>query len=687
MKVEISIDRSYILEKSTLGTQQENKFEKLEFLFPEEINDYTKTIEFQTPDSKYIDNIENDEYIIKNNISKYECVQVQVIAIKDDKVFKSKIFDLYFYKSINATEQIEEEQPDLVHKMILDIENIKDDINNFTSYDDSEIKEDLKNKVDKIKGKGLSTNDYTNEEKQKLAKLNNYDDTELQKKLEQAEKEKALLEKDLLANQVTETVEGNNLKLTDSSSARLVDFEIEGNSEQATRSGKNKFYLTKKETGTKNGVNYTIDGTKITLNGTTTANTDIYFLGSWGSTAQNDKRFLKSGTYTFSCTGAKNNNRFSADIYQNTTNVISLAYKDVQTKTLSEDTYYSVFYISIPANKTFNNEIFKFQLEEGSTATDYEEYGVMPSPDYPSEIKSCGDSGNIELVKSNKNLLNFKPDDYNWSTGKSHTEGTTVTLIGSQAIGPSNRLNTTFNIFIPKGTTITSSSRIIKGKENYTNGWITPNILFNFADGTKNINNDLAFHGAEQKNQIKQKTYTFDKDIVSINVYIGASGVMPVGNTTSQVVIGLQLEEGDTATDYIEHQEQNYTVPVQKPFRAIGDVRDRFVKQDGKRYEEHKIKRINSYNNEEITTAYMSNIGELSTGAVVDYVLETSELIECTAEQCRILDEIENSENYKELTYIYSTDEVQPNLKATYSKDLNTVIAKINDAIIAQGGV
>ena len=687
MKVEIVIDRSCICEKSTLGAQQENKFEKLEFTFPEEIQDYIKTIEFQTPDGKFIDKIENKEYIIKNNISKYECVQVQVIAIKDDKVFKSKIFDLYFYKSINATEQIEEEQPDLVHKMILDIENIKDDINNFTSYDDSEIKEDLKNKVDKIKGKGLSTNDYTNEEKQKLAKLNNYDDTELQKKLEQAEKEKALLEKDLLANQVTETVEGNNLKLTDSSSARLVDFEIEGNSEQATRSGKNKFYLTKKETGTKNGVNYTIDGTKITLNGTTTANTDIYFLGSWGSTAQNDKRFLKSGTYTFSCTGAKNNNRFSADIYQNTTNVISLAYKDVQTKTLSEDTYYSVFYISIPANKTFNNEIFKFQLEEGSTATDYEEYGVMPSPDYPSEIKSCGDSGNIELVKSNKNLLNFKPDDYNWSTGKSHTEGTTVTLIGSQAIGPSNRLNTTFNIFIPKGTTITSSSRIIKGKENYTNGWITPNILFNFADGTKNINNDLAFHGAEQKNQIKQKTYTFDKDIVSINVYIGASGVMPVGNTTSQVVIGLQLEEGDTATDYIEHQEQNYTVPVQKPFRAIGDVRDRFVKQDGKRYEEHKIKRINSYNNEEITTAYMSNIGELSTGAVVDYVLETPELIECTAEQCRILDEIENSENYKELTYIYSTDEVQPNLKATYSKDLNTVIAKINDAIIAQGGV
>ena len=35
-------------------------------------------------------------------------------------------------------------------------------------------------KVDKVTGKGLSTNDYTTEEKQKLAGLNNYDDTEIQ---------------------------------------------------------------------------------------------------------------------------------------------------------------------------------------------------------------------------------------------------------------------------------------------------------------------------------------------------------------------------------------------------------------------------------------------------------------------------------------------------------------------------
>jgi len=50
-------------------------------------------------------------------------------------------------------------------------------------YDDTELREAIEelneNKVDKVAGKGLSTNDYTTEEKEKLAGLNNYDDTEV----------------------------------------------------------------------------------------------------------------------------------------------------------------------------------------------------------------------------------------------------------------------------------------------------------------------------------------------------------------------------------------------------------------------------------------------------------------------------------------------------------------------------
>jgi len=45
----------------------------------------------------------------------------------------------------------------------------------------------ITNKVDKVSGKGLSTNDYTNAEKTKLAGLQNYDDTELRKKIDSIE--------------------------------------------------------------------------------------------------------------------------------------------------------------------------------------------------------------------------------------------------------------------------------------------------------------------------------------------------------------------------------------------------------------------------------------------------------------------------------------------------------------------
>ena len=46
---------------------------------------------------------------------------------------------------------------------------------------------DISGKVDKVSGKGLSTNDYTTTEKNKLAGLKNYDDTEVQSKISQLE--------------------------------------------------------------------------------------------------------------------------------------------------------------------------------------------------------------------------------------------------------------------------------------------------------------------------------------------------------------------------------------------------------------------------------------------------------------------------------------------------------------------
>ena len=79
----------------------------------------------------------------------------------------------------------------------------------------AEIEEGLKNKVDLVDGKELSTNDYTNEEKEKLASLENYDDSNLVKKIEEVESKIPSLE-----NYYTEE-EVNNLLLNKADKSEL----------------------------------------------------------------------------------------------------------------------------------------------------------------------------------------------------------------------------------------------------------------------------------------------------------------------------------------------------------------------------------------------------------------------------------------------------------------------------------
>lgn len=56
-------------------------------------------------------------------------------------------------------------------------------VNNKATEDSSQIKQQIadleQNKEDKVEGKGLSTEDYTTQEKNKLASLQNYNDSEV----------------------------------------------------------------------------------------------------------------------------------------------------------------------------------------------------------------------------------------------------------------------------------------------------------------------------------------------------------------------------------------------------------------------------------------------------------------------------------------------------------------------------
>ena len=183
------------------------------------------------------------------------------------------------------------------------------------------------------------------------------------------------------------------------------DFVPHGRWLQLKTTGKNKLYLENKS-GIKNGIIYTWEGTKLTLNGTATANTNIYNFVSWSATNENINRFIKPGTYTLSIQGASNIGRFSIKLYHKGSLVQQIPHHtNVNTRTFINGGYYSNCYISINSGATFDNEVFYFQQEEGDL-TEYEPY-----------------KENITLINLNKknylnidDLLNAGSEVYNGST-------------------------------------------------------------------------------------------------------------------------------------------------------------------------------------------------------------------------------------------------------------------------------
>ena len=182
-----------------------------------------------------------------------------------------------------------------------------------------------------------------------------------------------------------------------------------GKSTQKTRSGKNKLKV-EDGTITINGVTVTAKDGKITINGTATADLWITFAPEFKSGTIIDtsgtplfevtsaKKFTMSvnkisGTYNipsnqkyFSIIANRNSNQFNVNIGAN---------KLSTTVDLSSTDQIYAAWIMISKDIVLNNYKFNIQIEEGEVKTDYEEYGVMPSPKFPSAIRNSGDDINL----------------------------------------------------------------------------------------------------------------------------------------------------------------------------------------------------------------------------------------------------------------------------------------------------
>ena len=312
-----------------------------------------------------------------------------------------------------------------------------------------------------------------------------------------------------LANQKVLETEGEDIYVKDSAEMPC-KLEIMGNTKQETREGYNLIdNIAQDASG--NGVTFKVNEDKsITITGTTTQEIRSYVI------AKNIT--FKAGTYILDI---KNKTAtFGIYLVKNGANFTYLGMADTATFksfTVSEDTTFDDLHLYTTAGQKINITIYPM-IYKGTTEKPYEQYGAMPSINYPSPIKVV--EGSYANKIQNKNLFNINNItenqyvDYKGNTGNSSVTNTSdfIKVYKSQKVCLSYKYNTLANTGTRSFCLYDENKKVVAGGGDY-NPSVKEKSITIYQDG-----------------YIK---FSYDKNCYDI-----------------------KLEYGDIATDYVEHQEQ-----------------------------------------------------------------------------------------------------------------------------------
>ena len=385
----------------------------------------------------------------------------------------------------------------------------------------------------------------------------------------------------LADNYVMKTEEGTRLALSNPKQGRfgdvLTEFNMYGRSEQKQYSGKNLLKV--------------IDGVKTTRGVTVIAKDGVVALKGTATTTGwavlKIDSFILNGTYIFS---------------SNLTDVIvklaNKSYKEVisqnESKTL-ENEEVSILCFVVKEGKTYDVSNILVQIEKGSEVTSYEPYvggNPSPSPDYPQEIKSVGDSGSIEVNVRGKNLLNpallnstFSADGI---SAKQNSDGR-YTISGTPTV------DGIINTWIGGGWNDTVTIFTIPPGNYYSN------VLLFYYDGKNRTSKRNAFTLLEP---FRVTGVMYSKEYAINEKY--------------NFLIAPQLELGSTATSYEPYyEEQTVTLPYTLnaiPVSSGGN----YIDQSGQQWiadyvdlERGKlVKKLKSFTAMDIKTLYTWGVNE-----------------------------------------------------------------------------
>lgn len=231
--------------------------------------------------------------------------------------------------------------------------------------------------------------------------MTNENAEDLISKVEQLQTENSELSNNMPWN----TTSGKSLHITDSAKYSKNKLEISGDMKQENRSGKNKFKIPESATGYDVTLTKNEDGT-FNLSGTATGN------ASFLAFVDLDKSGIKNGaSYIFHFTkNLQAGVEFRVEMYNGTNWLRAIAPNINSTTSTSTGTANTTnatkvrFGIFVTSGTTVNIQNLGVQLEEGTTATEFEKYGAMPSIDYPSMPVAA--TGVQKIKQFRKNLFN-----------------------------------------------------------------------------------------------------------------------------------------------------------------------------------------------------------------------------------------------------------------------------------------
>lgn len=307
---------------------------------------------------------------------------------------------------------------------------------------------------------------------------------------------------------------GTDKSLTMNTDKELpLQVSVLGNSEQKTSIQNENLLILEDGTQTLNGVTMTIKDGIITFNGTATASTFFRI---------KIKEKLKTGDYY----------HLATEVSGSHTKNIALGVVDVEEKTIYSEfnggggspfnlpnDEYITYRIWVANGNVINNQIYKCMISKGSEHKKWVK-GIpnMPSPDYPSEIKTVGNNVNIydkETMPLKNGLWIGATPDSNITTN-SRGNYVVVPIIG--------------------GKTYTIS------KKNTTGGIYATTTESNPENGVKVIDRWNGNSGL--------KSYTIKTSSTANYLFIGLFAGTPSEEEKEKCVEELKVEEGTAATVY-----------------------------------------------------------------------------------------------------------------------------------------